>query len=24
VCAAASGIHTFLDLPMLTGRHVLG
>jgi hypothetical protein len=24
VCAATPGIHTFLDLPMLTGRHVLG
>jgi hypothetical protein len=24
VCAAAPGIRTFLDLPMITGRHVLG
>jgi hypothetical protein len=23
VCAAAPGIRTFLDLPMITGRHVL-
>ena len=24
VCAAAPGIRTFLDLPMITGRGVLG
>jgi hypothetical protein len=24
VCSAAPGIRTFLDLPMITGRHVLG
>jgi hypothetical protein len=23
VCAAAPGIRTFLDLPIITGRHVL-
>jgi hypothetical protein len=24
VCAAPPGIATFLDLPMITGRHALG